>query len=69
MLAKEIKRNVAENNIPINNFATYINEMSPSLIRRKGKLRSPKTTYKLTPYGEAKARELIQIMCGNKNGR
>jgi len=69
VLAREIKRNVAENNIPLNNFATYINEMSPSLVRRKGKLRSPKTTYKLTPYGEAKARELIKLICGNENVR
>jgi len=63
VLSQEIRRNVAENNIPLNNFATYINEMTPSLIRRKGKLKSPKTTYKLTTLGGAKARELIKKLC------
>jgi len=32
--SQEIKRNVVEHNIPVNNFATYLNEMIPSLLRR-----------------------------------
>lgn len=67
ILSQEIRRNVAENNIALNNFSTYINEISPSLIRRKGKLRSPKTVYKLTPLGETRARELIKKVCGMKD--
>jgi len=63
VLSKEIRRNVAENRIPINNFATYLNEMIPSLIRRIGKLKSPMTAYKLTPLGEAEAKEIIKEMC------
>ncbi len=63
VLSKEIRRNVAENRIPINNFATYLNEMIPSLARRIGKLKSPTTTYKLTPLGEAEAKEIIKEMC------
>jgi len=63
VLSREIRRNVAENRIPINNFATYLNEMIPSLIRRIGKLKSPTTTYKLTPLGEAEAKEIIKEMC------
>lgn len=63
VLSKEIRRNVAENRIPINNFATYLNEMIPSLVRRIGKLKSPTTTYKLTPLGEAEAKEIIKEMC------
>lgn len=64
VLSQEIRRNVAENNIPLNNFGTYINEMSPSLVRRKGELRSPKTVYRLTTLGEARARELIKKVFG-----
>jgi len=63
VLAKEIRRNVAENRMPVNNFATYLNEMIPSLIRRIGKPRSPKTTYKLTPLGEAEAKEILKKLC------
>jgi hypothetical protein len=63
VLSKEIRRNVAENRIPVNNFATYLNEMIPSLIRRIGKPKSPKTTYKLTPLGEAEAKEIIKELC------
>jgi len=63
VLSKEIRRNVAENRIAVNNFATYLNEMIPSLIRRIGKSKSPKTTYKLTPLGEANAKEMIKELC------
>ncbi len=58
--AQEIRRNVAENRIPLENFATYLNELVPSSIRRKGKPKSPKTTYRLTVFGEVNARELIK---------
>jgi len=64
VLSQEIRRNVSENRVPINNFATYLNELIPSLIRRKGKPRSPKTTYKLTPLGDAEAREVFKDLCG-----
>ena len=63
ILASEIKRNVAENRVSVNNFATYLNEIIPSLIRRKGKSRSRKTTYKLTPLGEAEARAVLKELC------
>jgi hypothetical protein len=63
LLSKEIRRNVAENRIPVNNFATYLNGMIPSLIRRIGKRKSPKTTYKLTPLGEAEAKEITKEFC------
>lgn len=63
ILASEIRRNVAENRVPLNNFATYLNKIIPSLIRRKGKPRSRKTTYKLTPLGEAEARAVVKELC------
>ena len=63
VLSKEIRRNVAENRISLNNFATYLKEITPSLIRRKGKLRSPNTIYKLTTLGEVSARDLLKKIC------
>jgi len=63
VLSKEIRRNVAENRTSVNNFATYLNEMTPSLIRRIGKPKSPKITYKLTALGEAEAKEILKKLC------
>lgn len=63
LLTGEIKRNLAEHHVSPNNIPTYINEMIPSLLRRKGKFRSPKTTYRLTHLGEAEAKELIKEIC------
>lgn len=64
VLSQEIRRNVAENGIPLNNFATHLNEITPYLVRRKGKPRSPKTTYKLTIIGELRARKLVKAISG-----
>lgn len=60
MPSQEIRRNVAENKIPTDNFATYLQEIIPSFIRRKGKPKSPKTMYKLTISGEDEAKELLK---------
>jgi hypothetical protein len=60
VLSGEIKRNVAENGVAVNNFSSHLNQMSPSLVRRKGKTRSPKTAYRLTSVGEVRARQLIK---------
>lgn len=64
VLSQEIRRSVSENGLPCDNFGTYINEMSPSLIRRKGKMRSPRTLYRLLPLGETRARETLSKTCG-----
>ena len=64
VMSQEIRRNIVENRISLNNFGTYINEFTPSLLRRKGELRSPKTTYRLNIQGEVKARELIKNILG-----
>jgi len=64
VLSQEIRRNVGENGISLENFATYLNELVPSMVRRKGKRKSPKTTYRLIAYGESRARELIKKICG-----
>ncbi|MFA5199362.1 MAG: hypothetical protein WC442_00425 [Candidatus Omnitrophota bacterium] len=57
--AQEIRRNLIENNISINNSATHLKEITPSLIRRKGVVKSPKTSYKLTLVGEGRVKNLI----------
>jgi hypothetical protein len=64
VLAGEMRRNVAENGVPVDNFARYLNEMIPSLVHRKGKSKSHKITYKLSPLGEARAREALKKVCG-----
>ncbi len=61
--SQEIKRNVGENGIPLENFATYLNELIPSSIRRKGKTRSTRTMYRLTVFGESEARGVLEKLC------
>lgn len=61
ILAAELRRIVVENGLPAN-FSPRINEIIPSLIRRKGALKSPKTSYKLTAVGEMKAKEIVKKM-------
>lgn len=64
VLAQEIRRNIAELGIPLNNFANYLKEIIPTLIRRKGRPRSPKTIYKLTVQGEVRAKEILKTLGG-----
>ena len=60
VLSSEIKRNVAINKIPIENFGTYIKKIIPKCILGVGKRFSNKYKYKLTSYGEAKAKEILK---------
>jgi hypothetical protein len=60
VLGTEIRRNVATHQVPLENFGTYIKEIIPQQIIRQGKVGSVKTTYKLTPFGEAKAKSLSE---------
>lgn len=57
--ASEIKRNVGLNGVPVENFGTYLKEMIPQMILRGGKVKSKKMVYRLTPFGESKANELL----------
>lgn len=68
LLSQEIRRNVAENGVPLDNFASHLKEMMPLFVRRKGKPRSPKTTYRLTTLGEAEAKKLLKNLCKRENG-
>jgi hypothetical protein len=56
----EIRRNLAENKISINNFSTHLNRIITSFLRRKGAVKSAKTSYKLTIPGEVKAKEIVK---------
>jgi len=66
VLSQEIRRNVAENKISRNNFSAYINGLMPQFLRRKGELRSPKTTYRLNIEGEVRAKDLIKSILLSK---
>ena len=66
VLGTEVRRNVAINKVRLENFGTYLGELIPSSILRQGKVGSVKVTYKLTPFGEAKAKELIEIIKKNE---
>ena len=69
VLASEIRRNVAVNKIPVENFATYINHLIPQFIIRIGKARSNKVSYKLTAFGLSKAKELQKAIFENEQSK
>jgi hypothetical protein len=58
--ASKLRENVAIHEIPLENFGTYIKELIPQSIIKKGKRGSTKITYKLTTFGEAKAKNLLR---------
>lgn len=60
VLSQEIRRNLAENRVSLNSYSYYLSPITPSFVRRKGKVKSPKTTYRLTTLGEAEAREVLK---------
>jgi hypothetical protein len=68
VLAQEIRRNVADNGVSLTDFAKHMNEISPQLVRRIGKTKSPKTKYRLTTLGEARARQNIRSLSGVEDG-
>jgi len=57
VLANEIRENVATNGIPLENFGTHIKKLIPQSILKFGK--AGKTSYKLTTFGDAKAKKLL----------
>ena len=69
VLASEIRRNVAVNKIPVENFGTYINHLIPQSVIRIGKTRSNKVSYKLTAFGLAKAKELQKAIFKNEQSK
>jgi len=60
VLSQEIRRNVTENKITLNNFAKHLDELSPKFLRKPRFLRGSETPYRLTRLGENKARDLIK---------
>jgi hypothetical protein len=68
VLAQVIRTNVGGLRVPLDNFGTYLKDITPRFVIKKGKPRSPKTTYKLTVLGEAEAKELLIKLCEVQNG-
>jgi F0F1-type ATP synthase delta subunit len=66
VLASKLRENVALHQIPLENFATWVNELSPQSIIKEGKKGSTKTIYKLTTFGEAKAKNLLKSVLENE---
>jgi hypothetical protein len=66
ILASEIRRNVALNKIPLENFGTYLNNLIPQCILRVGKTRSKTALYKLTAFGYAKAKDIKKEILKNE---
>lgn len=58
----ELRRNVAENGVRLENFATYLGELIPSKIYRKGKPKSNQLSYKLVLSGEVYAKGLLKSL-------
>ena len=58
VFSAELREGVASNSIPLENFATFLKELIPQSIVRIGKIGSNKVQYKLTTFGEAKAKKL-----------
>ena len=63
--ASKLRENVAIHQIPLENFGTWVKELSPQSVIKKGKRGSTKITYKLTTFGEAKAKNLLKEMLAN----
>lgn len=60
----EIKRNVTENKITLNNFSKHLDELSPKFIRKPRLSRGSETPCRLTRLGENKAIDLIKRIIG-----
>ena len=63
--ASKLRENVAIHGIPLENFGTHVKELIPQSIIKKGKRGSNQVTYKLTLFGEAKARNLLKDILAN----
>ena len=67
--ASKLRENVAVHGIPLENFGTYVKELIPQSVIKKGKKGSTKVTYKLTIFGEAKARNLLKSVLENEKSK
>lgn len=63
-----LKENVAIHEVPLENFPTHLKGLIPQSVLRVGKARSNKACYKLTTFGEARARRLLREVLGNEAG-
>ena len=65
--ASKLRENVAIHQIPLENFGTWVKELSPRFIMKKGKRGSTKVTYKLTTFGEAFTKNLLKEILDGKS--
>jgi predicted transcriptional regulator len=63
--ASKLRESVATLKIPLENFATYINDLIPQSIMKKAKGKK-NVFYKLTTFGEAKAKTLLKEITENE---
>ena len=61
-----IKENVAMHEVPLENFGTHLKKLIPQSILKIGKVGSTKVVYKLTPFGEARAKRLLKEIFENE---
>jgi len=66
ILSSKLRENVAMHEIPLENFGTWVKELIPQSIFKKGKKGSTKITYRLTTFGEAKAKRLLKGVVKNE---
>jgi len=64
--SSKIKENVALHEVPLENFGTHIKKLIPQSIIKKGKRGSTKITYRITVFGEAKAKKLLKELLENE---
>lgn len=62
----KLRENVAIHQIPLENFGTWVSELSPQSVIKKGKKGSTKVTYRLTTFGEAKTKNLLKEILENE---
>ena len=61
-----IRENVAIQSVPLENFGTHLKKLIPQSILRIGKFGNPKVEYKLTTFGEARAKKLLKEVIENE---
>ncbi len=64
--ASKLRENAATHGMPLENFGTYVKELIPQSIIKKGKKGSNLVTYKLTLFGESKAKNLLKEIDKNE---
>jgi uncharacterized protein (TIGR02391 family) len=65
--SQEIRRNISENKIPLNNVSLHLRELTPKFLRRIEDSRVARNSYRLTRIGVNKSKELIKEIIGKSS--